>query len=350
MRVGFVYPSTPQFTAGVAVLYEFANGLARRGHEVHLVHGPDAPDLIADPADIEWFSFAPGIGHHIATDVHRSTVPDLDVAFGWELPARMGQPAQMIQGYKMIRNAWERAAFRAPGPKLCVARWLIDIGRAWGVPPEQLRYVPLGLDHATFRVLDETAERPYDVALLCNPHPVKGWADGLEALVRARAARPALTAVAFGIHDRPADLPAWVDYRRRPRREVLVAEVLNASRCYLQASWREGFGYTAVEAMACGAALVTTDNGGSRDYAEPDVTALVVPPRDVAAMADAVVALHDDPARAHALAARGTDLVRRFDWEIGAEVMEGHLEAYLADPAALQAPPADAPIHLDPAL
>ena len=41
------------------------------------------------------------------------------------------------------------------------------------------------------------------------------------------------------------------------------------SRCpiYLCPSWDEGLGMPPMEAMACGAALCTYDNGGCRDYA-----------------------------------------------------------------------------------
>ena len=49
-----------------------------------------------------------------------------------------------------------------------------------------------------------------------------------------------------------------------------------------------------MEAMACGAALVTYDNGGCRDYARDGETALVAPRRDVAALAAALGRVLDD--------------------------------------------------------
>ncbi len=72
-----------------------------------------------------------------------------------------------------------------------------------------------------------------------------------------------------------------------PDPERLVSDIYDRSRVFVQASHYEGFGFTAVEGMACGAALVTTDNGGSRDYAFHGETALVVPPGDVDGLAEA---------------------------------------------------------------
>ena len=95
--------------------------------------------------------------------------------------------------------------------------------------------------------------------------------------------------------------------------------------------------------MACGCALVTTDNGGSRDYAVDGETALVVPPGDAAGLAAAAERLlRDDAARAR-LAGAGAELVRRrFDWDNTAALLEPHLEAYVADPGRYQQPPVDA--------
>ena len=94
--------------------------------------------------------------------------------------------------------------------------------------------------------------------------------------------------------------------------------------------------------MACGCALVTTDNGGSRDYARHDETALVVSPGDGLGLADAAEQLLRDDERRERLAATGARLVRdRFDWDNTAAVLEGHLEAYLADPPRYRRSPAE---------
>src|SRR5262249_60726630 len=69
-----------------------------------------------------------------------------------------------------------------------------------------------------------------------------------------------------------------------------------------------------MEAMACRCAVVTT-NVGTEDYIVPGETALVVPPRDAEAIADAILTLLDDRRRLQAVAEAGHRHIRTFTWE-----------------------------------
>jgi glycosyltransferase involved in cell wall biosynthesis len=340
VNVSFVYPSTHHRTGGVVVLYRFANALADRGHHVQFIHGPAWKDRITSVDELAWFPFDRRIEHHVVDSLEDPGLPPADVILSPFGPSRLGEPAVFIQGYQMVPLEIERAAFRSRGPKICVARWLLGVGREFGVPDEQLWHVPMGIDHDVFSVRTPLDQRPYDVALLHNPHPQKGWAVGRMALEELRERRPDLRAAAFG-SVAPHRIPPWVDYHEALDHEGLAERVYNATKVFVQSSYVEGFGLTAVEAMACGAALVTTDNGGAGDYAFHDETALVVPPAEPTAVADAVDALLADDARRIRVAEAGERFVRSFTWERGADELERRLAAYVADPAAHQRPPAD---------
>lgn len=341
MIVSFVYPSSSQWTGGVIVLYELANGLARRGHEVHFIHGPANPYRVKRLDELPPFRFDDSVRHHLVDSLDDPRLPEGDVVFLVNAPPRLGQPVGVVQGYRMLGEETERSLFHAPAPKACVASWLVDVGLSYGAPAEQLWYVPLGIDHEVFSVRAPQDRRRYDVAMLSHPHREKGFAVGLEALVELRRRHPELQALVFGMDPPRVPLPDGVRFWQAPDHPTLAEHIYGQSRVFLQPSFHEGFGYTAVEAMACGAALVTTDNGGSRDYALPDETALVVPPGDAAGLADAVERLlHDHPTRAR-LAAAGAQHVRsRFDWDVTAAVLEDRLHAYLAEPERYQAAPA----------
>lgn len=348
MRISFTWPTSRRFGGGVAALFSYADGLARRGHEVHIVHGPRTPDRIDRVEEIDWFDFDPSIDHHVVDDVHDRSLPGTDVCFGALEPGPRGLPVVLIQGFRLIAASLERPAFRARAPKICVADWLRTVGVAWGSPPEQMFHVPPGLDHATFRV-PTGRDRPFDVAMLYSTHPTKGGAEGREALELLHARRPDLRVALFGMIRPDTEIPRWATYLTAPDQPTLADEVYGRARVFLQPSRVEGFGLTAVEAMACGAALVTTDNGGSRDYAHPGTTAEVVPVDDPAAMAAAVEHLLDDPRRRRRLAEEGERTARTFTWDRAARDLEATLETYLADPESLRAPPRDAPMHLDAA-
>jgi glycosyltransferase involved in cell wall biosynthesis len=341
MIVSFVWPSSYHRTGGVVVLYRFANGLARRGHEVHFIHGPAWPDRIDSVDELEWFEFDEAVVHHVVDAMDDPSLPPGDVIFSGTALPRQGLPATFIQGAHMLPEDIERAAYRLRGPKVCVSRWLVDVGLRYGVPKEQLWHVPLGLDHELFRTYTPQKERHYDVALVHHTHATKGWHMGLLALLEVRRRRPGLRVAIFGGGGVPESLEDWMDFYDYPHHDVLVDQVYNASRVFLQPSYHEGFGFTCIEAMACGAALVTTDNGGSDEYARPGETALVVPTGDAVALADAVVRLLEDDTQRARLARAGERFVRRFDWEAGTAVLEERLLAYVDDPDRFREEPAD---------
>jgi glycosyltransferase involved in cell wall biosynthesis len=82
----------------------------------------------------------------------------------------------------------------------------------------------------------------------------------------------------------------------------------------------------AMEAMACGAALVTYDNGGCREYAHHGVTALVARRRDVGDLADQLFRVVTDPALRQRLAEAGQRWVTTaFCWERAVDRMEALL-------------------------
>ena len=71
---------------------------------------------------------------------------------------------------------------------------------------------------------------------------------------------------------------------------------------------REGLAKAVIEAQALGVPAIVTDVGGLPEIVRDGETGLVVPPRDVRALADAMMALAADPARRRAM---GEAAVRR---------------------------------------
>lgn len=117
-----------------------------------------------------------------------------------------------------------------------------------------------------------------------------------------------------------------------------MAAEYSAAEIFLVGSDFEGFGQPGLEALACGVPLVTTDNGGCRDYALDGRTALVVPPRDPDAMAEAIGRLRSDEGLRARLRGEGLALVRdRFDWSISADRLEIMLRELVdtSEPAVL---------------
>jgi glycosyltransferase involved in cell wall biosynthesis len=280
------------------------------------------------------------VRHLLVDDLDDPALPAGDVIFQPDAPRRLGLPATIVQGYRMLSEEWERAAFRSPGPKICVASWLQDVGETYGVPRHQLLHVPPGLDHGRFRQSSPLDHRSIDVTVLHHPHREKGWPTAQAMLAELRLRRPDARLVVFGrmLDDR---IPDGVEIVDSPDHRQLAEEIYADTRIFVQSSRNEGFGLTPVEAMACGAALVTTDCGGSRDYGIPGVTADVVAIDDPMALADAVDRLLDDEERRLRYAAAGMAHIAMFDWDLSGVRLADILERYVADPAPFLEPPTD---------
>jgi glycosyltransferase involved in cell wall biosynthesis len=105
-----------------------------------------------------------------------------------------------------------------------------------------------------------------------------------------------------------------------------MAGLLATVDCVVLPSYREGLPRSLLEAASCGLPLVATDVPGCREVVSNEVTGLLVPPRDAAAVADAVMRLYSSPALARRLGrAARQRVVDRFDEEI---VLDATLAVY----------------------
>ncbi len=92
-----------------------------------------------------------------------------------------------------------------------------------------------------------------------------------------------------------------------------LPEAFAALDVFVLPSLMEGHPLAILEAMAAGKPVVATDVGGNREAVEPGITGLLVPPADPGALAEGILSLLRDPARAAAFGEAGRrSLERRF--------------------------------------
>ncbi|WP_312427572.1 glycosyltransferase family 4 protein [Achromobacter sp.] len=105
-----------------------------------------------------------------------------------------------------------------------------------------------------------------------------------------------------------------------------VAALYAAAHIAVLPSYREGLPKSLIEAAACGRAVVTTDVPGCRDAIEPNVTGLLVPVRDAAALADAIARLAEDATLRQSMGSAGRALAER-EFDIN-QVARVHVALY----------------------
>ena len=348
-RVTILAPSFPRLPGGGArTYYEHANGLARRGYDVTVVHSLNyRTGLVHGVADrlrerarylkaglirrrVSWMQIDSRVRlAYVPRLSPDAKLPPADIRVGtfWRTTEFLGTLrddstacAQLIQAYEVWAGPVDRvnAAWLLPFPAAVVSSELREKALAMGVPPQRLHLVFNGLDHDTFRVTNPPAARKPVLTFLAHPAPVKGLSTAIAVSERVHAEAPHTEIIAFGSGPRPGEMPDYVSYYRRPVGSELV-EIYNRTAVFLCPSDSEGWGFPSIEAMACGAALVSTRNGGVNDFAVDGNSAILCDVGDVAALSGAVLALLGDPDRRIALAAAGAASASRFTWEASSD-------------------------------
>ena len=201
-----------------------------------------------------------------------------------------------------------------------ISTWLSTIMRERFASEAEIVVTPV--DPALFHAVPVTitTSRPR-VLMLHHDYAWKGTADGFETVARVKQRVPGLHLVGFGV-SAPKAPAGYDEFHADPPQESLAA-LYSGCEIYLCPSWDEGLGMPPMEAMACGAALVTYDNGGCRDYAYDDETALVARRRDVSDLAAKLERLAADGDLRRRIAAAGSAFVRNtFDWGRAVRRME----------------------------
>ena len=327
MRICFLAPHI-RIAGGVRAILTYADRLAGRGHDVTVVVPARRPwraaarNLLGRGPD--WM---PGFRARVrwVTRWDPARLPDGDavIATAWQsaaaaaqAPARAGAKLYFVQHYESLYHGEpERvdATYALPLRKIVISRWLAGIMKERFGSPSEVLVTPVDRDlfHPVAGARSEDALR---VLMLHHDYAWKGVREGLEAVAAVKARHPEVLLAGFGVK-RPHEALPYDEFHENLPQERLAWLY---SRCpiYLCPSWDEGLGMPPMEAMACGAALVTFDNGGCRDYALDGETALVAPRRDVAALAACLEIAVEDRALRDRLGAQGQAFVTsRFDWE-----------------------------------
>lgn len=134
----------------------------------------------------------------------------------------------------------------------------------------------------------------------------KGIADYVEAARIVKAKRPDVHFRLLGPFDqhptaiRPDQIAAWEEEGVIEYLGVtndVRPHLADCSAFVLPTFYREGLPRTIMEAMAVGRPIITTNVTGCRDVVEHEVTGLLVAPRDVPALAAAMMSVINDHAR-----------------------------------------------------
>lgn len=206
-----------------------------------------------------------------------------------------------------------------------------DITRRLRIPPERVAVVPHGVGDQ-FRPVarDERwlqrrfgVDGPY-VLCVATLEPRKNLARAIVAMDRLQPQFPSHALVLTGGR---GWLSAELDVAlSRTRSRVVVTGYVSdeelvrlyaAAECFLFASLLEGFGFPVLEAMACGAPVVTSDRSSLPEVAGD--AAVLVDPYSTEAIAEGIARVLGSSELRTELRDRGLERSARFTWRAAAE-------------------------------
>lgn len=217
--------------------------------------------------------------------------------------------------YRRLEQWAERVAGRWSDLVVPVSRDAADVARADDrVPAARIRVIHNGvtLGAAPSRPRRGGASRAVHVARL---NRIKDQTTLLRAVRLVADRRPTFRLDIVG--DGPLGTPLREESHRLGLDNVVtfhgmqddVQPFLEGADLFVLSSVSEGIAITLLEAMGAALPVVATDVGGNREVVVPGLTGTLVPPADPAAMADAIVAMLDDPARAVSMGLAGRSRV-----------------------------------------
>jgi GT2 family glycosyltransferase len=310
---------------GHRVIFEQANRLAARGHDVSIF-------TLGEPQD--WFKLDVPVRRF---KDYRRLLAELEplaaikVATWWNTAAPVwrasvlhGIPAYFVQDiettyyprHERVRTA-VLASYQPEFAYITTSGWNRDRLRELSLDPA---VVPPGVDLERFHPLPHVRRRENVVLALGRTNPLKNYPLTVAAWHALEEPRPELRL--FGIEPELANEPG-INYEERPA-DGRIAELLCEATVFVQTSTHEGFCLPVLEAMACGTPVVCTDADGNRDFCVDGENCLMAAPR-ADAVAGAIARVLADVELRERLARAGIETAARYAWEPQIDQLERFL-------------------------
>jgi glycosyltransferase involved in cell wall biosynthesis len=353
LRVLQLYPKRDYYTGAAIQLRELAGGLHRRGHEVVVATRPSetwtekSGELglahcavpMASQIDVRSaLALARIVRRHRIQIVHAHKGRARTLALMAGLFARI--PVLILnRGVSFPLDALNRLGYITRRVTAIVAvcesikRGLV----AAGVPAGKIEVIYSGTDTDRFhpgvdgRAIREELGLTPDHFLITQigVRSWRGTSDVIEAMARVSRRAPQARLLIVGARN-PADLHERAQAGGiRDAVHVLgyredIPEILRGSDCCVDASWA-GLGLTGAlrEALAVETPVVASDLAGNPELVRDGVTGLLFPPRDVDALAGALLRLAGDREHGTRMGRAGRELVvARFSTAVKVERTE----------------------------
>lgn len=354
MKICFILPQILRKpVGGYKIVYEYANRLSDKGHKVDILFlNENALCRFRFPQFVKkyliflltktepgWFRLNSNIKKWSSTEnklEKKLSDTDLAIATGADTVEftlrffRFSKKAYLIQDYEswISDEKTLHETYASGMDNIVISNWLKKIVDQYSKKEALLIRNPIDVNRYKATVAVEERDA-CTIGVLYHTAEHKGFKDAYKAIFRLKGLFPDLKVNMFGTLKPTNKLPDWIDFKLNATQAETVS-IYNKISVFLCATVKEGYGLTGLEAMACGAVLVSTEYEGVREYAVNGYNALLSPVHDVDFLVKNVSELILNETKRFELAKNGIDSVKRLSWESAMELFDQYLETVKA--------------------
>lgn len=355
MKINFVLPFTNP-TGGIRVVYEYANHLTEKGHDVVCYVPLFSYKFNNSGLKGLYKRIKSSIGnlYKYNRDQHKQYVKctikfipiisnlyvrkaDITIATAWptahsinKMRDKAGEKVYFIQHYETWSGPEEDvdASYKLNLHKITIAKWLKELME------EKFNSFNVQIVHNGNDLIIPTDRlkkynSPLKFLLMYNSLEWKGFKEGIKAFELVREKYPEIKLTIFG-SEVSDDVPKYAEFVYNPTRTQLKELYFN-SDIYIFPSKFEGWGLTVIEAMACKCAVVGTQVGAMEDFGIHKKTAMISEPNDFKKMADNIEELLCSHELLDEITDNAYNLAIQLDWRAAGDKFEKVIQSYASN-------------------
>ncbi|MEO6694815.1 MAG: glycosyltransferase family 4 protein [Ignavibacteria bacterium] len=349
MKINFIVPEISR-TGGMRVIFEYANRLKSRGHDV-ILYSPIIPfnnyrgmikryyiryrinsakAFILDGRKIPENIYKKKFDIKFLWVFNNFTVrnADVSVATSWptsyivhKLNSSKGKKLYLIQDYEKWNSniKYVDKSYTLPLQRITVSNYLRNfLNEKFGVDSEVILN---GIDFTVFNNPSKQFSEPIKILFTDHILENKNSIAAIETIVKLKNKYPDLKIRGFGMA-KYHQMPEYVEFFENPDENIIV-RLYNGSDIFLYTSIYEGFGLTPAEAMACKCAVLGNKVAALPEYSEDMKSAILTSPDNKEELFNGAEYLinHNDELKRISLS--GYENVRKkLDWELSVNKFE----------------------------